>query len=54
MDWILRKYKKYKLDYDWYTGILTLNTSIDVEEFLKLRIDIMSHNLKVYDIRVNS
>ena len=54
MKYLINKYKDYQLEYDYINKILTINESISVDDFVKIKIDILSLNIDVKDIRVNA
>lgn len=54
MKYLIKKYKDYQLEYDYINKILTINESISVDDFVKIKIDILSLNIDVKDIRVNA
>ena len=53
MQRLIEKYKKYDLEFDAYSGILTINKKIPVEIFLDIKLYIILFvKDKVKDIRV--
>ena len=57
MNYLIEKYRKYKIEYDPQNKILTLNKPIAVDDFVKMKIDILKLKLNIKfikDIRVNA
>ena len=57
MNYLIEKYRKYKIEYDPQNKILTLNKPISVDDFAKMKIDILKLKLNIKfikDIRVNA
>ena len=51
MDYIIEKYQKYLIHYNEYTRTIIIENSIPVEEFLKLKIDLILYtNIEVKNI----
>ena len=54
MNFLIKKYKNYKMEFDSINKILTINDLISVDDFVKIKIDILKLNIDVKDIRVNA
>ena len=50
MDYILEKYKKYNIEYNFRTGVIYIKKKIPVEKFLKLKKDLLINKKYISDI----
>ena len=52
MSYILEKYEKYNIEYNFRTGVIYIYKKIPVEKFLKLKIDLLMVREHISDIIV--
>lgn len=52
MDWIIRKYGKYNIHYNGFSNKIIIESKIPVKEFIKLKKELESLNIKIKDIEV--
>lgn len=54
IEYLMNKYKKYGIEYNYIKKIITLNKAIPVKEFCKLKCDILKYRAKINEIIVEA
>lgn len=54
IEYLMNKYKKYGIEYNYIKKIITLSKAIPVEEFCKLKCDILKCRAKINEIIVEA
>ena len=54
IEYLMNKYKKYDIEYNCIKKIITLSKAIPVEEFCKLKCDILKCRSKINEIIVEA